>query len=398
MSAQQQAKIKGGKEVATKELGGSHVQSRPGLSRMMSRVPMIPLTLEYAVDNYDIQMCQNCIESPTFHLLPDQSWSLDICPRGLPKESGGEEGHVVVCVKNMSSSTHTMACSLTVTAFDDRSATVQSYQACAAAPGNPVKPSGEIVLHLSPNVDLTNSTRVTFSLSMTCIGDPEMSVGHNFGNAPLRTLSDDLSRYFSAANDGGHPDHANSDIVLVANDGGEVFSHTAILSARSSVFRKKLSKQPPTAIGARLFFTGGRYPVPDLDSLALRSFVMFVYTDKISEADLVLHGEKLLVSAVKYRVSPLQHLAEVYLADSLMPDTAARILILAEEHQCANLTRAASEFICKHLAAVTDHDPAYRELSADQLLQVLQAQTRDSGSTGFLGGSGSGSGAEHKQD
>ena len=304
----QQAKINGQDEVVTKELNESQVQSRPGLSRMMSRVPMIPLTIEYVVDNYDIQMSQNCIESPTFNILPDHSWSLQICPRGLPLKEGGS-GHVVICIKNMSSNTHTMACSLTVTAFDDRSATVQSYPACAAAAGKQVKPSGEIVLKLSPNVDLKACTRVTFCLSMTCIGNPETSVGHNFGAVP-RTLAEDLSRYFSAANDGAHPDHANSDIVLVAEDGGEVFSHTAILSARSSVFRKKLSKQAPTAIGARLFFTGGRYPVSDLDSDALRSFVVFLYSDKVSEVDLVSHGEALLVCAVKYRVSPLQHICE----------------------------------------------------------------------------------------
>lgn len=360
--------------------------------RKIMRLPHERMAFEFTVDSWDqLRGVSDCIESPIFEPSFGQAWCLEIMPKGLPtigsatNGSHGDSsdslttGTVTVALKNCSPTAQHFSGTLSVVTHDDSLATCQEFPNVCLVQNRELKSGAEEILFLPPGISLNeNCTRVVFSCSLMVFGSPECFSGKPFSQssalATQRTLNSDLKAFFTLTQMArGMPEHrALVDIVLTTTDGsGEIHCHQAILAARSSVLRKKFSKP---GFGARMFFSNGRYSLKDISSSVLEALVLYMYTDEVSESMLILHGRDLLQAGIKYRVHSLVACAEQFLADTLMPDCAAELLLLASSIGAENLAQAASDFCAAHLADVMSNDECYSKLNAEMLRSILQQQ------------------------
>ena len=121
-------------------------------------------------------------------------------------------------------------------------------------------------------------------------------------------------------------------------------AHSAILCARSPVFRAQLKSEFACRLDA--------VPVPDeIDAPTLRRTLSFIYTDECEPAS-AEEAQHLLNAADYYKLPRLQAICERKLIDSLSIENVGYSLTLAEQHCALKLKDAALRFVAVNALAV----------------------------------------------
>ena len=121
---------------------------------------------------------------------------------------------------------------------------------------------------------------------------------------------------------------------------GETFSaHRSVVAARSPVLKAKLSAGTAAAACVR---------IDDVAPQVFEALLHFVYTDSLPEApgqDDVFMGQRLLEAAGRYGVPRLRPICEEKLCRLVQVDTAAPMLLFAQQHRCHWLREACVDFL-----------------------------------------------------
>ncbi len=107
------------------------------------------------------------------------------------------------------------------------------------------------------------------------------------------------------------------DFSIVVED-QSLWCHSAILAARSSVFRAMMSHRECEEWRLK------RILMPDASHDVARAFLHFLYTDRLKDKLDLEMALGLLRLADKYDVAHLKRLAERYVCDNLGPDNCSR--------------------------------------------------------------------------
>lgn len=117
--------------------------------------------------------------------------------------------------------------------------------------------------------------------------------------------------------------------------------HRCILMARSPVFKAMLSHD---MVETRR----GEIIIPDSSQQCVRELLHFLYTGELSESPQTILSElaePLLAVALKYHVVGLIQLCEAFLAAQITEETAADVLLLADELEAIQLKEKALQYI-----------------------------------------------------
>jgi len=151
--------------------------------------------------------------------------------------------------------------------------------------------------------------------------------------------------------------------------GSETFkAHKAILAARSPVMSSMFE-------AGGLEATTGEVTIEDIDPVAFKQVLRFVYTDACEAGAMEAMADHLLPAARKYQLERLQRMSEAYLSAMLTAENAAQRLRLAELHGSDKLKQSAMEYITSNLDDV-EKTEAYKELDAPLLRELISTQSK----------------------
>ncbi|GBN92760.1 Speckle-type POZ protein, partial [Araneus ventricosus] len=150
-------------------------------------------------------------------------------------------------------------------------------------------------------------------------------------------------------------------------------AHKAILSARSSVFRRMFSSDMKEK-------NSGHVDITDLEEETVHRMLTYLYTDSLGDLQME-SASKLYTAADKYNIPSLNRRCSSFLKDNLYPSTACEVLVVADMHQDHDLKSAVQDYILNHDKEVFDtqewkHFMATKlKLAADVMYQkVSQAR------------------------
>ncbi|GBM60124.1 Protein roadkill, partial [Araneus ventricosus] len=123
-------------------------------------------------------------------------------------------------------------------------------------------------------------------------------------------------------------------------------AHKAILSARSSVFRRMFSSDMKEK-------NSGHVDITDLEEETVRRMLTYMYTDSLGDLQME-SASKLYTAADKYNIPSLKHRCTSFLKGNLYPSTACDVLVLADMHQDHDLKSAVHDYIMNHDKEVFD--------------------------------------------
>jgi len=155
-----------------------------------------------------------------------------------------------------------------------------------------------------------------------------------------------------------------SDITFTV--GGTDFpAHRVILSARSEVFRAMFKAGGVEA-------TTGQISIPDIDPVAFKQLLRFIYTDEVEAGAMEAMADHLYIASTKYQLERLQVMSGLYLSKTLSTTNAVERLLLAETNSAALVKQEAMRFIAAHMAEIRTTE-AYRKLREhpDLLMDLL---------------------------
>ena len=120
-----------------------------------------------------------------------------------------------------------------------------------------------------------------------------------------------------------------------------LYAHKAILAARSPVFTKMFSHDTQESITNTI-------KLSDIEPEVLKELLTYIYTNE--SPNIRTHAASLLIHAQKYQLDHLKALCErrLMISYDLQIDNAARILLLANDHEAKQLKRNAMLFINEH--------------------------------------------------
>nr|CAD1826008.1 unnamed protein product [Ananas comosus var. bracteatus] len=127
---------------------------------------------------------------------------------------------------------------------------------------------------------------------------------------------------------------------------GETFpAHRLLLAARSPVFRAEL-------FGPMKERSAKRIKIDDMETLAFRALLHFIYSDslpleleELAKEPSASMFQHLLAAADRYGLERLRLISEDRLCRNITVSTAATTLVLAEQHHCCRLKEACLEFL-----------------------------------------------------
>lgn len=127
---------------------------------------------------------------------------------------------------------------------------------------------------------------------------------------------------------------------------GETFpAHRLLLAARSPVFRAEL-------FGPMKERSAKRIKIDDMETLAFRALLHFIYSDslpleleELAKEPSASMFQHLLAAADRYGLERLRVISEDRLCRNITVSTAATTLVLAEQHRCSRLKEACLEFL-----------------------------------------------------
>jgi speckle-type POZ protein len=148
---------------------------------------------------------------------------------------------------------------------------------------------------------------------------------------PPSSLRQDLARMLE--------DAEGADITIEVGD--RVFlAHKHVLAARSRVFKAQL-------FGVMRESSAGCIRIDDMEPCVFERLLRYIYTDALSSEDrnVVAMMQHLLVAADRYGVDRLRLMCEERLCGWIDVQSVATTLVLAEQHQCAQLKDACLGFV-----------------------------------------------------
>ncbi|CAN6373102.1 unnamed protein product [Urochloa humidicola] len=155
--------------------------------------------------------------------------------------------------------------------------------------------------------------------------------------------------------------------------GGKKFrAHRNVLAIRSSVFMAELFGKMKEKKAARI-------RIKDMEPSVFEVFLHFIYTDalpEIDEGDRMAMAQHLLVVADRYHMESLKLICDVMLRGYIDTDSAATMLVLAEQHGCHGLKQACLRFIaspCNMKVVMAAEGFEYLIRSCPSLLKELAA-------------------------
>jgi hypothetical protein len=159
-----------------------------------------------------------------------------------------------------------------------------------------------------------------------------------------------------------------SDIKIVTNS-ATLHAHRCILIERSPVFAAMLKNPYAESIK-------GVINIPDVDSSVMKELLNFLYTDLLSDYNVLNNmSECLLLAASKYQIEGLVVVIESYLVDQLNEVSVLPTLKLAESYSSKLLKDACLKFI----STVSESSLPVREMESldNELLDEVQAILRN---------------------
>ncbi|KAF8777967.1 TD and POZ domain-containing protein 3 [Argiope bruennichi] len=123
-------------------------------------------------------------------------------------------------------------------------------------------------------------------------------------------------------------------------------AHKAILSARSTVFRRMFDNDMK---GKRT----SHVKIPELDDATVHRMLTYIYTDSLGYLQMDT-ASKLYMAADKYDIPPLKRRCSSFLKDNLRPVTVCSVLVLADMHQDKELKSAVQCYIMEHDKEIFD--------------------------------------------
>ncbi|XP_044593882.1 speckle-type POZ protein-like [Cotesia glomerata] len=178
--------------------------------------------------------------------------------------------------------------------------------------------------------ELLPNDSLTIGIELTIYGDNPMTYSNSITlKEPTSHFVEDYRRLFETKE--------GCDVILKVGD--EAFeAHRTILMARSEMFFKLFTLATEEKTNTREIIT-----LTDIKPEIFKSFLEFIYTDQVTEIDLVV--EELLEVADKYLLDSLKDLCAESLLKVLRADNAIRVLSLAERYNVPQLSEHVSEFI-----------------------------------------------------
>lgn len=159
------------------------------------------------------------------------------------------------------------------------------------------------------------------------------------GDCPIPVPSSDIAKHL-----GRLLDHVDGSTDVTFSVGAETFrAHSAVLAARSPVFKAQLFGSMPNAKTRSILLHGIR---PETFRVLLR----FMYTDALPGDELVESSSDvdlfhdLLAAADMHQLGRLKLLCARKLWDCVSPETVAKILGCAETNNCSELKSACLDF------------------------------------------------------
>ncbi|XP_055356909.1 speckle-type POZ protein homolog [Paramacrobiotus metropolitanus] len=169
-------------------------------------------------------------------------------------------------------------------------------------------------------------------------------------------LLDDLRKLYTS--------QEGCDMVLVSSDNGLFPVHKAILIARSKVFAAMLIHPTTEA-------ENGICRIDDTDGETIAAMLEFMYTATC--ADLSIMAEKLVVAADKYDLADLRAVCQECLCSSLNVASAARMLILSNQHDLKRLREASLQLSIHNMSQFAEAGglDELRQYNTEFFLDVL---------------------------
>ncbi|CAL4933463.1 unnamed protein product [Urochloa decumbens] len=140
--------------------------------------------------------------------------------------------------------------------------------------------------------------------------------------------------------------------------GNQTFSaRRVVLAARSPVFKAELYGLKKERVSSELI------PIDGMEAEVFSALLAFMYTDalpEMKEQEESAMAQKLLVAADRYHLGRLKLMCESkQCCKHIDASSAARLLALAEQHNCRGLRKACLQFVRSsvHLDAVMETDP-----------------------------------------
>ncbi|KAF8787857.1 TD and POZ domain-containing protein 5 [Argiope bruennichi] len=117
-------------------------------------------------------------------------------------------------------------------------------------------------------------------------------------------------------------------------------AHKNILSARSPVFRKMFGNDMKEK-------NSGHVDIIDFEDDTLHRMLLYIYTDSLEDLQFE-SAMKLYAAADKYEILSLRNKCSTFLKDSLCPNRACDVLILADMHHDDDLKSSVQSYILVH--------------------------------------------------
>ncbi|XP_055941850.1 speckle-type POZ protein homolog [Argiope bruennichi] len=117
-------------------------------------------------------------------------------------------------------------------------------------------------------------------------------------------------------------------------------AHKNILCARSPVFKRMFCDDMKEK-------NSGHVDIIDLEDDTVHRMLLYIYTDSLEDLQFE-SGLKLYAAADKYEILSLRNMCSTFLKDSLCPNRACDVLILADMHHDDNLKSSVQSYILEH--------------------------------------------------
>ncbi|XP_035700404.1 speckle-type POZ protein [Folsomia candida] len=130
-----------------------------------------------------------------------------------------------------------------------------------------------------------------------------------------------------------------ADVMFRTNDGEEVFAHRAILSAHSPVFK--------TMFAAEMKEKDGVVELDDMAAPELQTFLKFMYTGEVSDADWQEYYAEIVMAADKYQIAHFKDFCATMLPDLCSWDNAVELLQLVKLHSLDGVKEKIQQFMNK---------------------------------------------------
>ncbi|GBN23980.1 TD and POZ domain-containing protein 5 [Araneus ventricosus] len=114
-------------------------------------------------------------------------------------------------------------------------------------------------------------------------------------------------------------------------------THKAILSARSSVFRRMFANDMKEK-------TSGQVDIDDLEDDTVHRMLTYIYTDSVEDLQLE-SASKLYAATDKYEILSLKSRCSSFLKENLCPENACDVLVLADLHNDDELKSVVQDYI-----------------------------------------------------